>query len=192
VLPGTLRIRVTERQPVAQAVTLQPLRGGGFSTVLHDFDETGVVMRPLDPAWRLTPAPANALLPTLTGVPPGDLNPGHQAESPRFLPPCACSRNWIAPHGRPGGVGEHQCGVAGNPGGDDEPGGAHHFFARPIRCPVAPLRAIYNHGQEQGKAIAALDLSISNHLPVRWVAGSALPPLPGRLVKPNQLKRKNV
>jgi len=44
-----------------------------------------VVMQPLDPAWRLTPAPTNALLPTLTGVPPKDLNPGHQAESPQVL-----------------------------------------------------------------------------------------------------------
>ena len=33
VLPGTLRISVTERQPVAQAITLQPRRGGGFKAV---------------------------------------------------------------------------------------------------------------------------------------------------------------
>jgi hypothetical protein len=38
VLPGTLRISVTERQPVAQAITLQPRRGGGFNAVTNDFD----------------------------------------------------------------------------------------------------------------------------------------------------------
>ena len=53
-------------------------------------------------------------------------------------------------------------------------------------------RDIYNHGQDEGKAIATLDLSISNHLPVRWVAGDALPPLLNQFVKPNKPKRKNV
>ena len=85
VLPATLRISVKERQPVAQAFSLEPRRGGGFNTVPHDFDETGVVIQPLDPAWRLTPAPTNEFLTTLTGVPPKDLNPGRQAESPQVL-----------------------------------------------------------------------------------------------------------
>jgi cell division septal protein FtsQ len=193
VLPGTLRIRVTERQPVAQAISLQPLRGGGFSTVLHDFDETGVVMRPLDPAWRLTPAPANALLPTLTGVPPGDLNPGHQAESPQVL---AALRLLTQLDRSPmAGLVELESINVASPEileATTSQGARITFSLDQFDVQLRRWRAIYNHGQEQGQAIAALDLSISNHLPVRWVAGGALPPLPGHLVKPNQLKRKNV
>jgi len=53
-------------------------------------------------------------------------------------------------------------------------------------------REIYDYGQATGQAIASLDISISNHLPVRWVAGNTLPPLLNQFVKPNKLKRKNV
>jgi cell division septal protein FtsQ len=193
VLPDILRISVTERQPVAQAFSLQPRRGGGFNAAPHDFDETGVVLRPLDPAWRLTPAPANALLPTLTGVPPGDLNPGHQAESPQVL---AALRLLTQLDRSPmAGLVELQSIDVASPEilEATTSQGAHVTFSLDqFDVQLRRWRAIYNHGQEQGKAIATLDLSISNHLPVRWVAGSALPPLLNQFVKPNKLKRKNV
>jgi len=193
VLPDILRISVNERQPVAQAFSLQPRRGGGFNAAPHDFDETGVVLRPLDPAWRLTPAPANALLPTLTGVPPGDLNPGHQAESPQVL---AALRLLTQLDRSPmAGLVELQSIDVASPEilEATTSQGAHVTFSLDqFDVQLRRWRAIYNHGQEQGKAIATLDLSISNHLPVRWVAGSALPPLLNQFVKPNKLKRKNV
>ena len=53
-------------------------------------------------------------------------------------------------------------------------------------------RAVYNHGQAEGNAIAALDISISNHLPVRWVDGHSVRPLLHQFVKPGKPKRKNV
>ncbi len=193
VLPGTLRIFVAERQPVAQAITLQPLRGGGFNALTHDFDETGVVMQPLDPAWRLTPAPANALLPTLTGVPPKDLNPGHQAESPQVL---AALRLLTELDRSPmAGLVELQNINVASPEileATTSQGARITFSLDQFQVQLRRWRAIYDHGQEQGKAIASLDLSISNHLPVRWVAGSAVPPLLNQFVKPNQPKRKNV
>jgi len=37
-----------------------------------------------------------------------------------------------------------------------------------------------------------VDISISNHLPVRWVDGSSVRPLLHQFVKPNKPKRKNV
>jgi len=178
VLPGTLRISVAEREPVAQAFSLQPRRGGGFNSVPHDFDETGVVMRPLDPAWLLTPAPTNAILPTLTGVPPGDLNPGHQAESPQVL---AALRLLAQLDRSPmAGLVELQSINVASPEilEATTSQGAHVTFSLDqFDVQLRRWRAIYNHGQEQGKAIATLDLSISNHLPVRWVAGSTMPPL---------------
>jgi cell division septal protein FtsQ len=193
VLPDILRISVNERQPVAQAFSLQPRPGGGFNAAPHAFDETGVVLRPLDPAWRLTPAPANALLPTLTGVPPGDLNPGHQAESPQVL---AALRLLTQLDRSPmAGLVELQSIDVASPEilEATTSQGAHITFSLDqFDVQLRRWRAIYNHGQEQGKAIATLDLSISNHLPVRWVAGSALPPLLNQFVKPNKLKRKNV
>ncbi len=53
-------------------------------------------------------------------------------------------------------------------------------------------RLISDQFQKWGKAIAALDLSISNNLPVRWVAAAALPPAPTQPSKPSRPKRKHV
>jgi hypothetical protein len=53
-------------------------------------------------------------------------------------------------------------------------------------------RMIHDLYQQSGKAIASLDLSIANNLPVRWVAASSFPPAPPRAVKPSQTKRKHV
>jgi len=193
VLPGTLRIIVAERQPMAQAITLQPRRGGGFNALTNDFDETGVVMQPLDAAWRLTPAPTNALLPTLTGVPPKDLNPGHAAESPQVL---AALRLLTALDRSPmAGIVELQSINVASPEileATTSQGARITFSLDQFDVQLRRWREIYNYGQAGGKAIAWLDLSISNHLPVRWVAGNALPPLLNQFVKPNKLKRKNV
>lgn len=193
VLPGTLRLSVTERQPVAQAVSLEPRRGGGFAAVTRDFDETGVVLQPLDPAWRLTPAPTNEYLTTLTGVPPKDLNPGHQAESPQVL---AALRLLIELDRSPmAGLAELQTINVASPEileAVTSQGARVTFSLDRFDVQLRRWRDIYNLGQEEGKAIATLDLSISNHLPVRWMAAGALPPLPGPHVKPNTQKRKNV
>jgi cell division septal protein FtsQ len=193
VLPGTLRISVTERQPVAQAFSLEPRRGGGFNSVPRDFDETGVVMQPLDPAWRLTPAPTNEFLTTLTGVPPKDLNPGHQAESPQVL----AALRLLADLDRSpmAGMVELQSINVASPEileAVTSQGARITFSLDRFDVQLRRWRDIYNHGQEEGKAIATLDLSISNHLPVRWMAAGAMPPLPGPHVKPNNTKRKNV
>ena len=80
ILPDTLRLFISERQPVAQTIALSPRRGGGLDRVPYEFDGDGFVMRPLDPAWRMTPAPTNETLPMLTGVPPVELQPGRQVE----------------------------------------------------------------------------------------------------------------
>jgi cell division septal protein FtsQ len=193
VLPNTLRISVTERQPVAQSVTLEPRRGGGFSAVLHDFDKTGVVMQPLDPAWLLTPAPTNECLPTLIGVPAKDLNSGRQAESPQVL---AALRLLIELDRSPmAGLVELQSINVASPEvleAETSQGARITFALDRFDVQLRRWRDIYNHSQEEGKAIATLDLSITNHLPVRWMAAGALPPLPAPSVKPNKPKRTHV
>ena len=81
VLPDTLRIRVTERVPVAQVIVLRP-NGRGYDPVPHLLDAAGFVMMP---PTRTMVADPTALqidwLPALTGVNPVDLKPGRQVES---------------------------------------------------------------------------------------------------------------
>jgi cell division septal protein FtsQ len=193
VLPGTLRIIVSERQPIAQAITLQPRPGGGFNALTNDFDETGVVLQPLDPAWRLTPPPTNALLPTLTGVPPKDLGVGHAAESPQVL--AALRLLTAMDHSPMAGMVELQTINVGSPEileATTSQGARITFSLDQFDVQLRRWRDIYDYGQASGRAIATLDISISNHLPVRWVASTSLPPLLNQFVKPNKPKRKNV
>jgi cell division septal protein FtsQ len=191
-LPGTLRIRVTERQAIAQAITMQPQPGGGFMAVTNDFDETGVVMQPLDPAWLLTIAPTNALLPTLTGVPPKDLSTGRAAESPQVL---AALRLLTALYRSPmAGMVELQTVNVSSPEileATTSQGARITFSLDQFDAQLRRWRAIYNLYQSEGKAIATLDLSISNHLPVRTIAIGALPPLLNQFARP-QPRRNHV
>ncbi|HEY3914248.1 MAG TPA: hypothetical protein VGN61_07155, partial [Verrucomicrobiae bacterium] len=53
-------------------------------------------------------------------------------------------------------------------------------------------RIIYDQYQKWGKAVATLDLSIDNNLPVRWVAASTVPAVLPHSVKPPRIKRKHV
>jgi hypothetical protein len=53
-------------------------------------------------------------------------------------------------------------------------------------------RLICDQYQKWGRAIASLDLSIANNLPVRWVAASSVPPAPPHAAKPPRTKRKHV
>ena len=64
----------------------------------------------------------------------------------------------------------------------------NHFDAQLRRW-----RLIYDQYQKWGRAIAWLDLSISNNLPVRWVALNGLPPVPPpQPAKPPHPKKKHV
>lgn len=82
VLPDTLRIRVTERVPVAQVAVARPDASGRYTTVIHLLDATGFVMLPPD---RTMVADPTALqmdwLPELRGVNDVDLKLGRQVES---------------------------------------------------------------------------------------------------------------
>jgi hypothetical protein len=53
-------------------------------------------------------------------------------------------------------------------------------------------RLIYDEYQKSSKAIATLDLSIANNIPLRFVEASSLPPVRPKAVKPQKTKRKNV
>lgn len=82
ILPGTLRLRVTEREPVARVEVPLPRRDGGFDLKTFQIDEDGYVMLPLDPAQRAAPpTQAEDQLPLILGINASDLQPGRKLES---------------------------------------------------------------------------------------------------------------
>ena len=53
-------------------------------------------------------------------------------------------------------------------------------------------QAIQDSGQRVGKAIASLDLAVSNHVPVRWLEANALPPSSPKSAKPIRPRKRHV
>ena len=84
ILPHTLRIRVTEREPIAQVNVPRPRGGGGVESAVYQLDADGYVMMPLDPRQRATPLnqPSDAL-PALGGINASELQPGRRISAPQ-------------------------------------------------------------------------------------------------------------
>src|ERR1035438_3464821 len=55
ILPRTLRIHITEREPIAQINVPRLRQGGGVDLVVYQLDADGYVMVPLEPRQRATP-----------------------------------------------------------------------------------------------------------------------------------------
>jgi hypothetical protein len=84
VLPHTLNLQVTEREPVAQTIVTSVLPSGQLVQAVFDFDEEGYPMKPLDLRWRTGLPPASQRLPILVGVQPGDVQLGRPVDAPQI------------------------------------------------------------------------------------------------------------
>jgi len=193
VLPHTLKLTVNEREPVAQALVTLVGRNGATNQAVYDFDEDGFIMRPLDSRWRTAPPPANERLPILVGLPPALPPPGQQVASPQIRAALALICEFD--HSPMTGMVEIERIDLSEPEilkvttsqKAEITFALSHFDAQ-----LHHWRLIYDQYQKWGKAIATLDLSISNNLPVRWVAAASVPPLAPRPLKSPRPKRKHV
>ncbi len=194
VLPDTLRIRVTERVPVAQVAVLRPNASGRYTTVIHLLDATGFVMLPPD---RTMVADPTALqidwLPELRGVNDVDLKLGRQVESAqvraalRLLTHFERSAMFGRSDLRRVDVAGMEVLTATTSTGGEITFASHRDFDTQLRR----WRAVQDVATQQGKVISTLDVSISQNLPARWVEASSLPAPPAKPVKPAPYRRKN-
>jgi cell division septal protein FtsQ len=193
VLPHTLKITVNEREPVAQTIVTLLHRGGAIEQAVYDFDEDGYVMKPLDPRWRTAPPPANERLPILVGVPPAQPQPGKQVTSPPIRAALALVCEFD--HSPMTGMVEIERIDVSEPDilkVTTSQKAEITFSLGHFDMQLRRWRLIYDQYQKWGKAIATLDLSISNNLPVHWVAAATVPPVVPRALKPSRPKRKHV
>jgi cell division septal protein FtsQ len=192
-LPHTLKLTVSEREPVAQTIVTRLRPGGAMEQAVYDFDEDGYVMIPLDPRWRTALPPANERLPILVGVPGAEPQPGRQVTSPQIRAALAlvCEFDHSPMTGMVEieriSVSEPEILQVTTSQKAEITFSLSHFDTQFRRW-----RLIYDQYQKWGKAIATLDLSISNNLPVHWVAAATLPPVAPRALKPSRPKRKHV
>lgn len=194
ILPHRLRIRITEREPMAQVNLLQPRRSGGLELAVYQLDAAGYVMVPLDPEQRLaSSAPVNDQLPLISGVSPAELRTGRRIEAP----PVQAALQLIAAFAQSPMAGlvdlkridlsAPEVLVATTTQGSEV------TFA--LTDPEQQLRRwheIFELGQKLNKVIATLDLAVSNNIPARWLEAAAAPPPPPKLPKPLRTRRNHV
>jgi cell division protein FtsQ len=194
VLPRTLRIRVTEREAVAQVNVPRASRQGGIEVAVFHLDSEGYVMVPLDPRQRTTPLnQTNDVLPVLTGVRLTEIQPGQCVESPqvrsalRLVAEFACSpMAGLVDLGRID-VGASEVLVVTTAQGSEVT-----FGLNDLERQLRRWREIHDLGQRQGKNLATLDLAVTNSIPARWLEASALPIPPAKAPKTLRNRKRNV
>lgn len=194
VLPHTLRVRVTEREPVAQVNVTQLRPGGGVELVEYQLDAEGYAMRPLNRLQRSAPLfQAEAPLPVVAGANPHEVQAGRRVESPgvqaalRFI--AAFDRSPMA------GLADVQridaaaadVLVVTTGQGSVVTFGMHDFDRQLMRW-----REIYDAGARHQRAIASMDLAVSNNIPLRWLEGAPPPAPPRKSTKSSSSRKKHV
>jgi POTRA domain, FtsQ-type len=190
ILPHTLRIVVSERDPIAQINFARPgPRGGLVSSTLY-VDDAGYIMLPVRPQERAVPlAQPPDPLPLLTGLDFNSLQVGHPLEGPQ----AQAALNLVSAFER--------CSMAAlvelksidlsTPNvlvATTTQGSIVTFGLTNADQQLWNWRAIYDTGRDHGLAIATLDLAVTNSIPARWLQASALPPAP---VKRHKAPRKH-
>jgi cell division septal protein FtsQ len=194
ILPGTLRIQVTEREPVAQINVPRPRAGGGIELVVFQIDAEGCVMLPLDPRQRAVLLnQAEDQLPVICGLNVSQLQPGRKIDS---APARAALRLIEAFEGSPlaGQVDLKRIDVSApeilvvtTGQGSEITLGLGNFEQQLPRW-----QAVHEWGLRLNKVIATLDLAVPNNVPARWLDAGSLPPALPKTAKPQRPKKKNV
>ncbi len=178
ILPRTLKIRVTERKPIAQ-VNMPRINGAnGVVISVFQLDAAGVVMRPLDPRMRVIPPSQmkDGGLPVITGMNVAQLQQGHCVT----LPQAQAALQLISAFGHSpmaGLVDMRRIDVSA-PGVvvvTTGQGGEITFGLQNLEQQLRRWREIYDLGRRNNKAIASADLAVANNVPVRWMEANATP-----------------
>ena len=194
VLPRTLKIRVTEREPVAQVNMPRAGAAGGIAVSVFQLDADGYVMQPLDPRLCVIPlAQMSDQLPVITGLNVYQLQPGHRVESPQVQ--AALQLIGAFDHSPMAGLVDLRRIDVSAPGvvvATTGQGGEITFGLDNLEQQLRRWREIYDLGQRMNKAIASLDLAVANNVPVRWMEAVAVPVTTPKTFNPAHTRRKNV
>jgi cell division septal protein FtsQ len=194
ILPRTLKINVTERDPVAQVNIPQAGASGGITVSVFQLDADGYVMQPLDPRLCTVPlAQVNSQLPVITGLNVYQLQPGNRVESPQVQ--AALELVSAFDHSPMAGLVDLRRIDVSLPGVvvvTTGLGGEITFALDHLEQQLRRWREIYDLGQRMNKTVASLNLAVSNNVPVRWMEAVAVPSSAPRPVNPAHTRRKNV
>jgi len=190
ILPRTLRIRVAEREPLAQLSLIRPRPGGGVETATFQLDVEGCVMAPVDSRYYSHP-PAQPLdqLPVITGPNGNEVQIGRRIESPQAQ--AALQLIVAFDHSPMAGLVDLKridasCSevlVVTTAQGSEVTFGLTNLDGQLRRW-----AEVYEAGQKMGRAIASLDLAVTNNVPLRFLEASVTPVVAPKLPKPPRKK----
>jgi cell division protein FtsQ len=193
VLPNTLKILVTEREPLAQVNVPRLAPGGGIEIAVFQLDSEGWVMLPLQtrqaPGAQAAPAEE---LPVVSGISATEVQAGRRLDRPQVQAALqlllAVERSSLA-----GSVDVKRIDASApdtltvsTAQGSEVVLGLTDFDQQLRRW-----QAVLESGQKIGKAIGKLDLAITNNIPVCWLEGP-IPVVPPKPPKTPHTKRKHV
>jgi hypothetical protein len=194
VLPHVLRIAVSEREPVLQIQAIQPEGATGLTPAVFYLDRAAVVMPPL-PTPRTSSAVVQAFdaLPILRGLSHADLRPGVALDSR----PVYAALELLAvfePSPLATQVDLRVIDIASpevmrlvtSTGAEITLG-----YER-VASDLERWHLVHQAGRRLAKAVASLDLAVTNNCPVLWLEAAAVPPLQPKPGKPPRLRRKHV
>lgn len=195
VLPGTLRLRVSEREPIAQVTIPQPRPDGGYDLKVFQIDENGYVMLPLDPRQRAVPATqADDQLPLILGINAGDLQPGRKLDSPQIQ----AALKWINVFESSSmanlvdlkkiDVLTPEVLVVTTGQGSEITFSLDNFDQQLLRW-----QEIHEECARSNKTIATLNLAVADNTPLRFTdAGTTTPPVAPKVIKLQRTRKRNV
>jgi len=194
ILPRTLRIRVAERDPIAQINIPRPNPDGGLDLGVFQIDAQGYVMLPLAPYQRaIQPPPGGEQYPFLGGLDSTDARPGRRIDLPQVQ--AALQLILAFEHSPMEGLADIKRIDVSSPEVlvvTTGQGSEITFGPTELDQQLRRWREIYDCGQKLNRALATLDLAISNNIPARWLEVSAAtitPPRPARTV---HIRRRHV
>jgi cell division protein FtsQ len=191
ILPRTLKISVTERDPVAQVNIPRADSSGRIAVAVFQLDADGYVMQPLDPRLCVIPlAQVSDQLPVVTGLNVYQLQPGHRVELPQVQ--AALELVGAFDHSPMAGLVDLRRIDVSLPGVvvvTTGQGGEITFGLNNLEQQLWRWREIYDLGQRMNKAVASLNLAVSNNVPVRWMEAVAVPSASPRTVNPANTRR---
>lgn len=171
VLPTSLRIRVTERQPVARVEFPRLTGEGGLVMQRLLFDREGMVMMPLDPRMCVAgQVPSDRHLPELTGFRPTEMRVGRLIDARH----AQAALSFVDGFHR-SGMGtrvrlvEVRLGDAGVVVATTADGAEVTFGADGFERQLARWRSIHDDAIRRRKRIVSLDLAVENNVPLFWV-----------------------
>jgi cell division septal protein FtsQ len=198
VLPRTLRIRVTERDPIAQVNAPCVDANGNFALAVTQLDRNGVAMKPRDPRECVVSlSQLNLQLPVIVGLNVVKLKLGQPVPGPDLSRACAALDLVAAfDHSPMAGLVDLRRVDITSPGAivvTTGQGGTITFAPNNFDQQFARWRQIYDYGKRMNKGdIASVDLAVENNLPVHWMLASTTPVINKPKLKPVKTRRNNV